>query len=270
MQRILITGAAGRLGRVLRHGLAKPDRILRLLDIAQLGTANDREELCNVDASQLAEMVEAMEGVDVVIHLAAYPEEAPWETIFPLNYSLTHVVFEAAHRAGVKRVVFASSIQAVGFHPLEKTIDETVRIRPSGYYGVSKAFGEALASLYADKYGLSVACVRVASFEKKPTDMRMLSTWLSHEDGVHLFEQCINAPDHHFYLVYGVSKNSRSRVDNSHVAWLGFKPRSNAEDYLDDVLKNGASLGPLAEKTQGGGACDVGFLGDVGKALSAQ
>jgi len=254
---------------VLRTGLARPDRVLRLLDIASLGTAGDREEIWNADATNLAEMTAAIEGVDVIVHLAAYPEEAPWETVFPLNYSLTYSVFEAARRAGVKRVVFASSVQAVGFHPLAKTIDETVRLRPSGYYGVSKAFGEALASLYADKYEFSVACVRVASFEPKPTDLRMLSTWLSHEDGIHLFEQCISAPDHHFFVVYGVSKNTRSRVNNAHVDWLGYRPRSNAEDYLEDILKNGAPLGPLAGKTQGGGACDIGFAGNIEKSLGA-
>jgi uronate dehydrogenase len=99
--------------------------------------------------------------------------------------------------------------------------------------------------------------------------MRMLSTWLSHEDGIHLFEQCIKAPEHHYYVVYGVSRNTRARVDNSHVAWLGFKPRSNAEDYLADILKSGEPLGPLAGKTQGGGACDIGFSGDIEKTLSA-
>lgn len=270
MQKVLITGAAGRLGRVLRKGLAKPGRVLRLLDIANLGTAGDREEIWNADATNLAEMIQAMEGVDAVIHLAAYPDEASWETIFPLNFSLTYTVFEAAHRADVKRVVFASSVQAVGFHPIQKTIDHTVRLRPSGYYGVSKAFGEALASLYADKYGLSMACVRVASFEAKPTDVRMLSTWLSHEDAVHLFEQCIQAPDRHFYVVYGVSKNTRAKVDNSHIAWLGYKPRSNAEDYLEEILKHGDPMGPLAGKTQGGRACDVGYAGDIEKTLDAE
>jgi uronate dehydrogenase len=270
LQRALITGAAGRLGRVLRNGLAKPDRFLRLLDVANLGTATESEEIWNADATNLPEMVEAMQGVDVVVHLAAYPEEAPWETIFPLNYALTYTVFEAARRAGVKRVVFCSSVQAVGFHPIEKIIDAGTRLRPSGYYGVSKAYGEALASLYADKYGLSVACVRVASFEKTPTDTRMLSTWLSHEDAVHLFEQCISAPDHHFYVVYGVSNNTRSRVDNSHVAWLGYKPRSNAEDYLAEILEHGQPMGPLAGKTQGGGACDVGFSGNAEQTLKAE
>ncbi len=269
MQRVLITGAAGRLGRVLRAGLSKNGRTLRLLDIASLGEAGEREEIWNADATNLAEMVHAMEGIDVVVHLAAYPEEAAWETIFPLNYSLTYTVLEAARRAKVKRVVFASSIQAVGFHPITTTIDQSARLRPSGFYGVSKAYGEALASLYADKFGLSVACVRVASFEKKPLDFRMLSTWLSYEDGIHLFEQCINAPDHHFFVVYGVSNNTRIRVDNSHLDWLGYSPRSNAEDYLEEIRQHGEPLGPLAGKTHGGGACDVGFAGDVEKTLNA-
>lgn len=269
LRRVLITGAAGRLGRVLRAGLARPDRILRLVDIADMGTASINEELHSVDATDLEAMVPLMDGVDVVLHLAAYPEEAAWDRIFPLNYALTYAVLEAARRAGVKRFVFASSVQAVGFHPLAATIDHTARPRPSGYYGVSKVSGEALASVYADKHGMSVGCVRVASFEPRPTDVRMLSTWLSHEDGVHLFERCIQAPDHHHYVVYGVSANTRARIDNSHVAWLRYEPRSNAEDYADEVLLHGEPLGPLAGKTQGGGACDVGFNGNVEKTLGA-
>lgn len=270
MQRVLITGAAGRLGKVLRVGLARPERILRLVDIADLGTASLNEELCRVDATQLEAVLPLMDGVDVVLHLAAFPEEASWERIFPLNYALTYTVLEAAHRAGVKRFVFASSIQAVGFHPLAETIDRTARPRPSGYYGVSKVSGEALASVYADKHGMAVGCVRVASFEARPTDVRMLSTWLSHEDGVHLFERCIQAPDHHYYVVYGVSANTRARIDNSAVAWLGYAPRSNAEDYVDEVLLHGEPLGPLAARTQGGGACDRGFSADVEKTLQAE
>ncbi len=269
MERILITGAAGRVGRVLREGLRSPNRILRLVDKASLGEVGECEEICEIDATDFPLMMEAMINIDIVIHLAAYPEEAPWETIFPLNYQLAHTLFETAKQSGVKKVIFASSVQAVGFHSLQKTITDDVRLRPSGFYGVSKAFGEALASLYADKYGLSVACLRIASFEEKPTDERMLSTWLSFEDGVHLFEQCIKAPKHHFYRVFGVSNNTRSRVDNSHVEWLEYKPKSNAEDFAEDIRKNGELLGLLAAKTQGGGACDVGFSGNIKATLSA-
>ncbi|PCH67566.1 MAG: epimerase [Rhodobacteraceae bacterium] len=269
MERVLITGAAGRIGRLIRSGLRAPDRMLRLVDIADLGTAGDREEIYVIDATNLSAMKEAMLGVDVVIHLAAYPEEAPWETIFPLNYQLSHTMFEAARQSGVKRVVFASSVQAVGFHSLENTISDSARIRPSGFYGVSKAFGEALGSLYADKYGLSVGCLRIASFEEEPSDERMLSTWLSFEDGIHLFECAINAPHHHYYRIFGVSNNTRSRVDNSHVSWLGYRPNSNAENFAGKVLDSGTELGLLAGKTQGGSACEVGFCGDVKAALSA-
>ncbi|PHS40263.1 MAG: epimerase [Robiginitomaculum sp.] len=270
MERVLIVGAAGRIGRILRKGLRAPNRILRLVDIADLGEKRESEEIYEIDATNLSAMKEAMRDVDVVVHLAAYPEEASWETIFPLNYQLAYTMFEAARRSGVKRVVFASSIQAVGFHSLERTITDDVRLKPSGFYGVSKACGEALGSLYADKYGLSVGCLRIASFENKPTDKRMLSTWLSFEDGVHLFERAIQAPPHHFYRIFGVSNNTRSRVDNSHISWLGYEPKSNAEDYLDDIIKNSPALGPLAGRTQGGGACDIGFSGDIDAALSAE
>lgn len=269
MKRVLITGAAGRIGRILRVGLRNPHRILRLVDIADLGDEKDREEIYKIDATDFGSMIEAMADVDIIVHLAAYPEESSWENIYPLNYELTYNLFETARQCGVKKVIFASSVQAVGFHPLEKTITDSARLRPSGYYGVSKAFGESLASLYADKFGFSVACVRIASFEEKPTDERMLSTWLSHQDATHLFDRCIEAADHHFYRVFGVSNNTRARVDNSHVAWLGYEPESNAEDYLDDILSHGEKLGPLAGKTQGGGACDIGFSGDSAKALAA-
>lgn len=269
MKRILLVGAAGRIGKVLRAGLASPGRILRLVDIAPLGVAAEREEICNTDATDLDALILAMKDVDVVVNLAAFPEEADWETIFPLNYDLTRTAFEAARQARVTRFVYASSVQAVGFHPLATTITDDMRIKPSGFYGVSKAFGEALGSLYADKYGLSVGCLRIASFEERPTDERMLSTWLSFDDGIHLFNCAIDAPDHHYYRVFGVSNNTRSRVDNSHVAWLGYRPSSDAEDYLDEVRASGEQLGPLGGITQGGGACDVGFSGDSDAALKA-
>ena len=121
MQRVLIAGAAGRLGRVLRKGLARPDRILRLLDIADLGDAAANEKLRVMDTRRVDALLPEMAGVDVVLHLAAYPEEAEWGRHFPPNYELSYAALEATRRAGVKRFVFASSVQAVGFHPLEKT-----------------------------------------------------------------------------------------------------------------------------------------------------
>ena len=268
MKHILITGAAGRVGSVLRTGLKRSDRILHLLDINDLGHECDGEIIVQGDATDLEVVQRAMDGVETVVHLAAYPLEASWGSIFPLNYQLTYNVFEAARTAGAKRVVFASSIQAVGFHPLERKVDDSTRLRPSGFYGVSKGFGECIASLYADKFGLSVACLRIASFEVRPLDERMLATWLSHEDGVHLFDRCIDADQYHFIRVYGVSNNDRAKVDNSHVDWLGYRPRSNAEEFVDEVLQNGTPLGPLARITHGGDPTDMEFAGSVDNVIT--
>ena len=267
--RILITGAAGRIGRVLRDGLRRDDRILRLVDIADLGTAGDREELVRLDVTDLGALEAAMEGVDCVVHLAAIPEEQPWDTIFPLNFTLTYNVFEAARHCGVRRVVFASSIQAVGFHPRSNTLDITARLRPSGYYGVSKAFGEAMANLYADKHGLSVACVRIASFQSKPINARMLVTWLSHPDAVHLFDRCIDADDYHFLAVYGVSNNTQRRVDNSHVAWLGYDPQDDAERFRAEIEAQGSPEDPIGALTHGGSFCDMDFSDAAKKFLDS-
>ncbi len=266
---ILITGAAGRIGRVLRDGLRRDDRILRLVDIADLGTARDREELVRLDATDLGALEAATEGVDCVVHLAAIPEERPWSAIFPLNFTLTYNAFEAARRQGVRRVVYASSIQAVGFHPRRQTLDATARLRPTGYYGVSKAFGEAMASLYADKHGLSVACVRIASFEPKPTNPRMLVTWLSHPDAVHLFDRCIDADDYHFLAVYGVSNNTQRKVNNSHVAWLGYAPQDDAECFRTEIEAHGAPEDPIGGLTHGGSFCDMNFSDEARKFLDS-
>lgn len=270
MKRILITGAGGRVGRVLREGLRRADRILRLNDLCDLGAVAENEEHVIGDARDRDVINAAARGVDIVIHLAAYPDEGPWEAIFPLNYELTYSVFEACRIEQVPRILFVSSIQALGFHPLNRRIDDTARMRPGGFYGVSKAFGEAMASLYADKHGISVACLRIASFEKRPLDILHLSTWLSHEDGVHLFDRCIEAPDFHFFRAYGVSANTRSRVDNAHVAWLGFRPTSNAEDYAAEILARSAATDGLAMRMHGGGAADIGFSGDAERTLDAE
>lgn len=268
-KRILITGAAGRIGRALRDGLRRDDRILRLVDVADLGTALPREEVEQLDVTDLAALEAAMEGVDCVVHLAAVPEEQPWSEIFPLNFTLTYNAFEAARRRGVRRVVYASSIQAVGFHPRSNTLDGTSRLRPSGYYGVSKAFGEAMASLYADKHGLSVACIRIASFEPKPTTSRMLVTWLSHPDGVHLFDRCIDADDYHFLAVYGVSNNTRRMVDNAHVAELGYQPQDDAERFRAEIEANGSPEDSVGALTHGGDFCGMGFSDEARKFLDS-
>jgi uronate dehydrogenase len=138
-----------------------------------------------------------------VVHLAGIPYEPldnAWAEILPANIVNTYNVFEAARRAGVKRVVFASSNHVVGFYRRERTVGIDVPPRPDSYYGVSKVFGEALGRLYADKYAMSVACLRIGSFRQTPEDRRQLTTWLSHDDGARLLRCCIDAPPFHFLV----------------------------------------------------------------------
>ncbi|GLT10301.1 NAD-dependent epimerase/dehydratase family protein [Sulfitobacter porphyrae] len=256
VNRILITGAAGRIGRTLRKGLKRHDRILRLVDQLDLGPPDAAEEIvhCNLRDPAAGSV---FDEVHTLIHLAAVPDERPWNEIFPLNYELTQNVFEAARVAGVRRIIFASSIQAVGFHPISVMLDGNARIRPSGNYGLSKAFGEALGSLYADRHGMSFIALRIASFEPQPTDKRMLKTWLSPRDAVHLFDRAIDATDVHYLMAYGVSANTSGMADNAHADLLGYHPLDNAEIHADHIADAGAMLGPNASVTHGGAASDA-------------
>ncbi len=236
MQRILITGAAGSIGGVLRGGLRGHYPIIRLTDIAVLGDAGPGEEIVTAELCDLAQMEAAMADVDAVVHLGGTSVESDWESIHANNIVGLYNTFEAARRRGVSRIVFASSNHAIGFYRRNRRIDDAVAPRPDTRYGVSKLFGEGLARLYADKHGIGAACLRIGSFQKRPLNSRMLSTWISHRDMVQLVRCCLDAPALHFEIVYGASGNSRSWWDNSAAIRLGYAPEDNAEDYADEIL----------------------------------
>jgi uronate dehydrogenase len=265
MKRILITGATGKIGDVLRKGLRGSYPLMRLLDIAPLGSVEQGEELCTADIRDIAALEKAMAGIDCVTHLAGVPEEAEWETVLALNIEGCFNVFEAARRQGVKRVIFASSNHAVGFHRRERFIDNTVVPRPDTRYGVSKVFGEALGRLYADKYGLSVACLRIGTFRTpdRPAEARQLLTWISHRDMVQLVRRCIDHPNYHFVTVYGVSNNLRSRWDNTNVKFLGYRPEDDSEVFAAEILALGAKENEIAAQFHGGFYCPMEFAGDT-------
>ena len=265
MERILITGAAGQIGIVLRAGLCGSYRHLRLLDIAPLGKAERGEEVITADIRDIAAIEKAMEGIDCVVQLAGASVESPWDKVLPLNIEGCYNTFEAAHRQGVKRMIFASSNHTVGFHRRERFIDNTVVPRPDSRYGVSKVFGEAVGRLYADKYGLSVACLRIGTFRNpdRPADARQLLTWISHRDMVQLVRRCIDYPHYHFVIVYGVSNNLRSRWDNSNVKFLGFRPEDDSEIFAPEILAMGAKEDEIASQFHGGFYCPMEFSGDT-------
>jgi uronate dehydrogenase len=253
MQRVLITGAAGNIGRTLRAGLRGHYPLLRLLDVAPQEAAEPGEEVLTLDVNDRPATDAAMEGVHAVIHLAAIPDEAGFYDILAGNITTTYSVFEAARRAGVRRVVFASSNHVTGFYPRGQTIGPDDPIRPDSFYGVSKAFGEALGRLYADKYGLEVVCLRIGSFAERPTGRRQLSTWLSPRDCVQLVRCCLDAPAVGFMVVYGVSANSRSWWKDEPAARLGYRPQDNAEEFAAQFEEpEPEAPSRLADRLQGG------------------
>jgi uronate dehydrogenase len=239
---VVLTGAAGRIGGMLRQRLARPGRLLRLVDVAPL-TAGPREEVIRASVTDLPALTAACAGASAVIHLAGVPGEAPWEQIAQTNMHGTYAVFEAARRAGTGRVIFASSNHAVGFTPVTAfPVPDYAFPAPDTYYGVSKVVGEALAALYHERYGLDAICLRILTCAERPVTVRALSTWLSPDDAGRLFEACLTADKPGFRVAFGVSANTRGGwVSLAEARALGYEPRDDAESYAAQVI---ADVGP--------------------------
>jgi uronate dehydrogenase len=233
-KRILITGAAGRLGSILRQSLAGDCELLRLSDIVPMKPAGEGEEIVACDLADAAAVQDLCEGVDAIIHLGGIPYETGWPEMLRANIGGTINVYEGARRAGVERVIFASSNHATGMHPNDRMLSGDSPLRPDSRYGLTKAFGEDVAALYAYKHGIRSLSLRIGSCLPAPDNRRALSTWLSHADFVRLVEVGLTA-DYVHEIVYGVSNNTRSWWDNSAAYRLGYEPQDNAEDYAADV-----------------------------------
>ncbi len=267
LDRVLLTGAAGGVGTVLRAGLAGRYPVLRVSDIADMGEARDGEEVVRADIRKLDEVDRMMEGVDAIIHLGGHPVENSWENILQTNIAGVYNVFEAARQHGVKRIVFASSNHAIGFYRRDRRIDSSVPARPDSRYGLSKAFGEDLGSLYADKHGLGVMAIRIGSCLERPPNERMLSTWISHRDMVQLTQVGLEAPDLHFAIAYGISNNTRGWWDNSVAFELGYRPQDDSEIYAAEILAMDPpeDADEIALQLQGGVFASAEFDGDISK-----
>lgn len=234
--RLLITGAAGGVGTLLRPRLAAPGRVLRLLDVAELPDTGDGAELVRASITDLDAVVAACADVDAILHLGGLSTEHPWEEILPVNIDGTYKVFEAARLAGVPRVVFASTNHTVGFHPRDgRQAPDYLFPRPDTFYGVSKVAGEALGSLYHDRYGLDVVCLRIGGCFAKPLDTRMLETWPSPRDAAALVEAALSVPSPGFTVVWGVSDNTRRWWSLDAAEAIGYRSQDDAEVYADEV-----------------------------------
>jgi uronate dehydrogenase len=262
MKTILITGAAGDIGTHLRRELAGK-YALRLSDIRPVKKPAPGETSVRGDIARLTDMLRATKGVDAIVHLGGFAVEGPWDVILRANIIGLYNVFEAARRNNVKRLLFATSNHAMGFYRRDQTIDHRAYPKPDSRYGVSKVFGEQLGSLYADKYGLEVFCIRIGNVNPAPADKRRLSLWLSPRDLAQLIQIGIEHPDIRFEIVYGVSGNKRSWYDNSNAQRLGYKPQDDSETYAAEVLaKEKPGNDPRSEMHQGGNFVSAEIGGD--------
>jgi uronate dehydrogenase len=234
MRRLAITGAAGTLGGWLRRSLAGLADEVRLIDRRPL-EAGPGEDVLVGDLADLGVARRALAGCDACVHLAAIPVEAPFPDILRANLEATWAVFEAARLEGCRRVVFASSNQATGFRRVGGRVGAEAPVRPDTFYGVSKVFGEALGSLYHDKFGLEVACLRIGTAVEQPKETRHLSTWLSPADLDRLVRACLASPELGFAIVYGVSRNTRGWWDLESGRRLGYEPQDDAEAFAAAV-----------------------------------
>jgi uronate dehydrogenase len=251
--RILLTGAAGALGGVLRPAMRSWTQHLRVSDVARLGREEANEEVVRCNLANERGMRKLLEGVDAVVHMGGVSIEKEFPPILQANIIGVYNLYEAARRAGTKRIVFASSNHAIGFYKRTQRIDAADPIRPDGFYGVSKTFGESMSRFYFDRYGIETACLRIGSSFPEPKDRRMLITWLSYADLTSLVRACLFVPKLGHTIVFGASANRDSWWDNKLAKHLRWKPKDSSERFRrkreSEPLESPKSL---AHKYQGG------------------
>ena len=254
-KRLLLTGAAGALGRELRPRLKAYCDALRLSDIADLGSAAAGEELRPAALEDKAAVHALLEGVDAVVHLGGVSVEKPFDVVLPANIVGVFNLYEAAREHGVKRVVFASSNHVTGFYRQDETISPQDPVRPDGYYGLSKAFGENLSRFYFDRYGIETVCVRIGSSFPEPKDRRMLATWLSFDDLERLVVAALAAPAVGHTVMFGMSDNRLTWWDNTSARHVGYRPQDSSEPFRPAVeaRQQRIDLTDPAAVFQGGG-----------------
>lgn len=268
MKRVLLTGASGGVGTRLRQLLKPLYPELVLSDLKAPADLRSDEEFIQADLADYAAVEKMVKGVDGIVHLGGFSVEGPWETILNANIIGCYNLFEAAHKAGTKRVVFASSNHVMGYHPRSSKIGIEAVPKPDTRYGLSKLFGEGLGALYAYKHGMGVLSVRIGNFGDKPLDQRRLAIWLRPDDLVQLIRLGLEKPDLVYEVVYGMSDNKRAWWDNSHALSLGYKPDGQSEDFVAEAMEAQKALpkDPIGDHFQGGSPfCSQEFDGDFEK-----
>ncbi len=267
MEKIILTGAGGRLASYLRKPLSKLcDNLVSTDRIDKIGNLNHNENYIKAELEDFDKINKILQNADMVVHFGGYPDEYPFEDILKSNIIGCYNVWEAAKNNNLKRVVYASSIHAVGMYPKNKCLDIDVPHRPDSYYGLAKCFAEDMARLYWDKKQLETVCLRILSCAK-PTNPRSIGTWLSYDDLIHLVERSITTPVTGFSIIYGVSNNDRTPVDNSKSSFIGYRPKDNAEKFSETIFNSFPSGNPSdLDQMLHGGPFATTDLGESGVA----
>ncbi|BAN46361.1 NAD(P)-dependent oxidoreductase [Metapseudomonas resinovorans] len=260
LARILLTGAAGGLGKVLRETVRPFAEVLRLSDIASMApAAGPHEEVIPCNLADKAAVDALVQGVDAILHFGGVSVERPFEEILEANIRGVFHIYEAARRHGVKRVVFASSNHVIGFYGQDQQLDAASLRRPDGYYGLSKSYGEDMASFYFDRYGIETVSIRIGSSFPEPQNRRMLSTWLSYDDLTQLIGKALFTANVGHTVVYGMSANRDIWWDNRLACHLGYAAKDSSEPFRAKVE---AQPAPAADDPavlyQGGAFCAAG------------
>ncbi len=267
LKKIVLTGARGALGTALREPLSRMCDALLSTDLLDApDDLNPNETYAQADLAVMSEIAPLLEGADMVVHFGAIVDEKPFEELWGPNFVGAYNVWEAAHRHGLRRVVYASSIHAVGMWESNAGIDTEVAHRPDTFYGLAKCFAEDLGRMYWEKRGLEAVCLRILSATEAPENARALGTWLSRPDLIQLVERAVDTPATGFAVIYGVSDNSRAPVSNARAGFLGYRPRDNAETMATELLARAKPDPTDLAQTRVGGPFASVPLGESGVA----
>jgi uronate dehydrogenase len=244
-KKIVLTGACGALGMEIRATLAALTDQLVSVDIADAPkTLLENEVFVHADCAKFDEVLPLMEGANMAVHFASIPDERPFEDLLGPNFLSSYNVWEAGHRHGVQRIIYASSVHAVGMHENATGIDTDADHAPDTFYGLAKCFAEDLGKLYWAKRGMESVHLRIFSCTKVPQNARALRTWLSYDDLRQLVDRAVTATTTGFAVVFGISNNDRAPVNNAKATFLGFRPKDNAENWANCLLASAPPADP--------------------------
>ncbi|WP_342105155.1 NAD(P)-dependent oxidoreductase [Methylobacterium sp. SI9] len=253
---VLLTGASGALGRVLTRALGEAGWTLWLTDRVPFpDPLPEGARFQRADLEDGPAILRLAEGCGTILHFGGISVEHPFETVIGPNIRGLYHAYEAARREGA-RMVFASSNHTIGFHERSTVLNDDCALKPDGFYGLSKAYGELMGGLYRDKHGVESVFLRIGSCFPEPTDARMLATWLSYADLTRLVMRATLAPSlgpDRTVVIWGASKNSRmtwwGRDGRDTIGWA---PQDSADSYAS-ALEGKTSGNPVVERYQGGG-----------------